>query len=573
MAKSSTIAIPASVAPKSSTFTALRNPVYRNLWLATLLSGTCVSAHDTAATWAMNMLSPSAFLLSLMSTVASLPFFFFTLPAGALADMVDRKKLMLVMNFWLAGTAALLAIVGLLGLLSPWIILVCVFLTGVGFAFNSPAWTAVVPDLVTDAELPSAATLGGLQLNISGIIGPAIGGILLRFFAPNWVFALNAACFLVVIFAIFRWKENVASSKLPLENFLESFTTAIRYVRYAPGIQVVMARNVLFAFFISIIPALLPVVGLKQLHLQPASLGLLFTCMGAGSVFGAVFVVPRARDRLSSNALILLANLIVVIVYVGMALVRDPVIFMLVSAFAGVAWTLAASELWVAGQRAMPSWARGRMNAVVIMAAQGALALGGIVWGYSASTFGISQTVLAAAGMLLLSLLLTIPLSINFISNLDFNPAAVGAYVHHRLTHVPRPHDGPVSITIEFEVDRKQGSDFIKMMREVRLIHLRNGAFSWRLHEDLERFNTYRLEMMVPSWNEHLLQQERLTKTEKASLDCAWSMHVGKSRPEERIYLCVNRELLNHRILETHPSTMPGSPLDLGEQKVEDSAS
>jgi hypothetical protein len=377
----------------------------------------------------------------------------------------------------------------------------------------------------------------------------------------------------VVIFAIFRWKENVASSKLPLENFLESFTTAIRYVRYAPGIQVVMARNVLFAFFISIIPALLPVVGLKQLHLQPASLGLLFTCMGAGSVFGAVFVVPRARDRLSSNALILLANLIVVIVYVGIALVRDPVIFMLVSAFAGVAWTLAASELWVAGQRAMPSWARGRMNAVVIMAAQGALALGGIVWGYSASTFGISQTVLAAAGTLLLSLLLTIPLSINFISDLDFNPAAVGAYIHHRLTHVPRPHDGPVSITIEFEVDRKQGSDFIKAMREVRLIHLRNGAFSWRLHEDLERFNTYRLEMMVPSWNEHLLQQERLTKTEKATLDRAWSMHVGKSRPEERIYLCVNRELLNHRILETHPSTMPGSPLDLGKQEVEDAAS
>ena len=521
----------------------------------------------------MNMLSPSAFLLSLMSTVASLPFFFFTLPAGALADMVDRKKLMLVMNFWLAGTAGLLAIVGLLGLLSPWIILVCVFLTGVGFAFNSPAWTAVVPDIVTDAELPSAATLGGLQLNISGIIGPAIGGILLRFFAPNWVFALNATCFLVVILAIFRWKENAASCKLPLENFLESFTTAIRYVRYAPGIQVVMARNVLFAFFISIIPALLPVVGLKQLHLQPASLGLLFTCMGAGSVFGAVFVVPRARDRLSSNALILSANLIVVVVYVGMALVRDPVIFMLVSAFAGVAWTLAASELWVAGQRAMPSWARGRMNAVVIMAAQGALALGGIVWGYSASIFGISQTVLAAAATLLLSLLLTIPLSINFISNLDFNPAAVGAYVHHRLTHVPRPHDGPVSITIEFEVDRKQGSDFIKVMREARLIHLRNGAFSWRLHEDLERFNTYRLEMMVPSWNEHLLQQERLTKTEKASLDRAWSMHVGKSRPEERIYLCVNRELLNHRILETHPSTMPGSPLDLGEQKVEDAAS
>jgi hypothetical protein len=263
----------------------------------------------------------------------------------------------------------------------------------------------------------------------------------------------------------------------------------------------------------------------------------------------------------------------VVIVYLGMALVRDHVLFMLIAAFAGVGWTLAASELWVAGQRAMPSWARGRMNAVVIMAAQGALALGGVVWGISASTFGISQTLLVAAGLLLLSLLLTIPLSINFVSDLDFNPAAVGAYIHHRLTHVPRPHDGPVSITVEFEVNRKRGSDFIGAMREVRLIHLRNGAFSWRLHEDLERFNTFRLEMMVPSWNEHLLQQERLTKTEKAILDRAWSMHVGDSPPAERIYLCVNRELLNHRVLEAHPSTMPGSPLDLGQQQVEDTTS
>jgi Bacterial protein of unknown function (DUF894). len=113
----------------------------------------------------------------------------------------------------------------------------------------------------------------------------------------------------------------------------------------------------------------------------------------------------------------------------------------------------------------------------------------------------------------------------------------------------------------------------MRKMRDVRLIHLRNGAFSWRLHEDLERFNTFRLEMMVPSWNEHLLQQERLTKSEKEVLDQVWSMHLGKNRPEERIYLCVNREVLSHRVLETHPSTMPGSPLDLGTPQVEDSAS
>src|SRR3981081_1463861 len=311
MAKSSTIAIPRSVTARSSTFSALRNPVYRNLWLATLLSGTCVSAHDTAATWAMNMLSSSAFLLSLMSTVASLPFFFFTLPAGALADMVDRKKLMLVMNFWLAGTAALLAIVGLLGLLSPWIILVCVFLTGIGFAFNSPAWTAVVPDIVTDAELPSAATLGGLQLNISGIIGPAIGGVLLRFVSPNTVFAMNAVCFLARLVAVKRIKSPHSTSNVPLENFVESFVTAIRYVLYAPSIQIVLARNLLFAFFISIIPALIPVVGLKELHLDPSNLGLVFTCMGAGSVLGAVFILPWARSKFHSNTVTLVPNVLV----------------------------------------------------------------------------------------------------------------------------------------------------------------------------------------------------------------------------------------------------------------------
>ena len=176
----------------TSTFTALRNSVFRKLWFAGVLSGTCVAAHDCAATWVMYKLTGSAFFLSLMSTVASLPFFLFTLPAGALADIVDRRKLLWTMNVWLALAAGLLAIFGSLGVLNPYIILVCIFLTGIGFAFNAPAWTAIVPELVSDEELPSAATLGGLQLNISGILGPAIGGMLLPLIGANWVFTLNA---------------------------------------------------------------------------------------------------------------------------------------------------------------------------------------------------------------------------------------------------------------------------------------------------------------------------------------------------------------------------------------------
>jgi MFS family permease len=170
---------------KSSTWTALQNPVFRKLWFASLISGTCVAAHDTAATWTMNMLTNSPLLLSLMSTVASLPFFLFTLPAGALADIVDRKRLMYVMNIWLAAAAGGLAILGWLHLLSPYVLLGGVFLIGVGFAFNAPAWTAIQPEIVSNDELPSAATLGGLQRNISGIIGPAIGGLLLLWIGAN----------------------------------------------------------------------------------------------------------------------------------------------------------------------------------------------------------------------------------------------------------------------------------------------------------------------------------------------------------------------------------------------------
>jgi len=302
------------------------------------------------------------------------------------------------MNLWLAGAAVLLAVLGSFQLLNPYVLLFCVFLIGVGFAFQAPAWSAIVPDLVTDEELPSAATLGGLQLNVSGIIGPALGGVLLYSLGANWVFAVNALCFVVVIFALLQWKAPLAESGFPVENFLESFSTAVRYVRYSPAIQVVLARNILFAFFITVIPALIPVIGLKELRLRPCSLGLLFTSMGAGSVLSAIFVLPRARKRLRSNTLIVLGNLLVVLVYVLMAFVRQRALFLVVAALAGAGWTLSASELWVAAQRAMPSWARGRMNATVIMVSQGAIALGGIVWGFSSQAAGVNVTLVVAAG-------------------------------------------------------------------------------------------------------------------------------------------------------------------------------
>src|SRR5215475_2044448 len=199
---------------ESCTWTALRNPVFRRLWIATVISGTCVAAHNSAATWMINASTGSPFFISLMSTVASLPFFLFTLPAGALADKVDRQKLICLINVGLAATALGLTVLGWLRLLNPYIILGSVFCIGIGFAFNAPAWTSIVPQVVSDAELPSAATLSGLQFNISGIIGPALGGLLIPLAGANVVFVLNAACFLLVVQAARQWKSPSAPANV-----------------------------------------------------------------------------------------------------------------------------------------------------------------------------------------------------------------------------------------------------------------------------------------------------------------------------------------------------------------------
>jgi hypothetical protein len=238
-----------------------------------------------------------------------------------------------------------------------------------------------------------------------------------------------------------------------------------------------------------------------------------------------------------------LASVLLAVVFILMAVVRQTPLFMGVAGMAGVAWTMAASELWVAGQRAMPPWARGRMNATHIMLSQGGMALGGLVWGGSAASLGVTFTLVAAAVLLLSSLALAFPLSIDFTGKLNFDPASPVTQ-YHAMLHVPRPDDGPVTITMEFQIDAVNRTRFLQLMREVRLMHLRNGAFSWRLDEDLAERRSFRVEMLVASWSEHLLQHERITKEEQRNLEKAWSLDIRPDGPVVKHFISVNRELL-----------------------------
>jgi MFS family permease len=248
-----------------------------------------------------------------MSTLSALPFALLTLPAGALAGMVDRKKILYGTNLWQASVAICLAILGLTGLLNSYIILTSVFLFGIGFAFASPASSSVEVEMVPKEQLASANSLGGLQMNISGIIGPLIGGFLVLISGPSIAFAANGLGFLLMFLAILRWKRPGLVAKAEAEDFFATIATALRYLRYTPGIRVILARIALFSFFISIIPALMPVVGLKELQLDPSQLGYLFTAMAVGSVAAAVGIMPLARARFSPNKLTFYANILLVL--------------------------------------------------------------------------------------------------------------------------------------------------------------------------------------------------------------------------------------------------------------------
>jgi MFS family permease len=532
-----------------TTWRALRNPAFRRLWLANLISGSAIVAHGTAAFWVLNSLakSESTLLLPLMATLSSLPSSLFTLPAGAVADLVDRKRMLSVVNLWQAAVAIGLAVLGVMHLLNPYIVLASAFLFGVGFAFGSPASSAVIAEMVPPEDLPGANNLGGLQMNISGILGPALGGILIPIVGASFIFALNGVGFFFVLIAILLWKRASPQSGLPLESFFESFITAIRYVRYTPGIRIILARSALFSFFISVITALMPVVGLEELNLEPANLGLLFTSMAVGSVISSIFLIPWARSRYSPQRLTTYANVSLIVVCLLMATVRWTKMFLVVAAIAGIGWTLSSTELWIAGQRAMPEWARGRMNATIIMASQAATALGSLVWGLSAANIGVVPTFLTAAGLaIIIMIIIRLPayrLSIDFTKDLNLEPAPATIFSNSP-SRLPEPEEGPLSIATTFQVDPDRREEFFDLAGRARLIYLRNGASGWHLKEDLAQANTFQIEVIVSSWTHNLRKRERLTKNEMELVAKLHSLHLGPNPPEEHTALRLDKEVL-----------------------------
>jgi MFS family permease len=382
---------------------AFLNSVFLRIWLASLVSGTAVAAHETAATWMMNLMSPSGLFISLMASLASLPFFLFTLPAGAFADAFNEGRILRLANLWLAGCAGALALLGWARMLNPVLLLAGVFFLGIGFAINAPAWASLIPQVVTDEELPSASTLSGVQLNISGILGPALAGILLTRVGAPVVFALNSLGFLLVFATIPTVQKTGSDLSQTLASFAYSISSTFRYAGQTENLRHILLRNAIFSSFVVVIPALAPVLLLKELRLDASSLGLVFASMGVGSILSAIFVIPWLRSRFSTGALMMIAQVTLAGVYVLMAMVHHCLYCLVPMALAGASWTLAASELWVMVQRAIPNSVRGRVSALMMVLSQGAMTLGAIIWGLTAELAGTRLTLLTAAFLFLIT--------------------------------------------------------------------------------------------------------------------------------------------------------------------------
>lgn len=370
---------------------------------------------DTAGTWLMTVLTTSPLLIALMQTAASLPILFLGLPAGATADIFDRRRLLIFWQSWMLAIVALLSVLTMFGVIAPPVLLLLTFLLNIGSAMNNPAWQAIVPELVPRSELPDAIALNSASFNLARAVGPALGGLAVAAFTSAQVgaavvFLLNSASFLAVIFVLYAWKRTpLFQSALPAERIFGSMRSGVRYVRNSPALRAVLLRAFLFTGFASAVWALLAVVAQQDLHAGAMAYGVLNGCLGLGAVIGAV-LLPRLRRRLPAEYMLGGAGAIFTVTLAVLALTHSVplIVFWLVAA--GCAWTTTTSTLNIAVQLSVPAWVQARALGIYQMVFAGGMAGGSALWGLIAERHA-SQTALLIAGA---GMLIGVPVALRF---------------------------------------------------------------------------------------------------------------------------------------------------------------
>src|SRR5437867_6657842 len=290
-----------------SAWSPLRRPLFRGLWIADVASNIGTWMHDSAAAWLMTLLNPSSILVSLVQAATTLPLFLLALPAGALADIFDRRRILLIAQVWWFLATALLGVLTITGVIQPWMVLVITLAIGTGSAIDLPAWQAIIPETVPREELPAAVGLGSIAINIARAIGPALAGVIIVAGGPGPVFLINAVSVLGVFFVLWRWRREPVRTTLPAERLASAMRAGVRYVRFAPALRTVVVRTAAFVGFASALWALLPLVVKVSLSRGPVSYGALVGSLGLGGLLGAS-LLPTWRKRWSTDAITAVAT-------------------------------------------------------------------------------------------------------------------------------------------------------------------------------------------------------------------------------------------------------------------------
>jgi MFS family permease len=516
-------------APKRSAFAAdsiaapLRHSVFRRIWLASLVSNLGILIQGVGAAWAMTQMASSADKVALVQTALMLPVMLISMPAGAIADMHDRRIVALVsLSIALSGATAL-TVLAWFNLITPNILLALCFVVGSGMALFGPAWQSSVSEQVPAETLPAAVALNGISYNIARSFGPAIGGIVVATAGAFAAFAANALLYIPLLIVLFMWNRVSEPSRLPREQLSRAIVSGVRYITNSPSIKIVLTRTLVTGLIGGSVSALMPLVARDLLHGGAQTYGIMLGAFGMGAVIGALNI-NEVRKRLSGEAAIRACALSMAGAIAAVALSKEPVLTAAALVVAGAVWMLAVALFNIGVQLSAPRWVAGRSLAAFQASIAGGIAIGSWGWGHLTDAAGVETALLVSAGLMFLSPLLGLWLRMppigarNEVAELLADPE-----VQLQLTG----RSGPLVVEIEYRVAQGSARAFHNVMQQVQLSRQRNGAYGWSIARDIADPELWTERYHCPTWLDYLRQRNRSTQSERALHQQAIDFHLG----------------------------------------------
>jgi MFS family permease len=515
--------------PKRSLFAAdgvaapLRHGVFRRIWLASLLSNLGLLIQGVGAAWAMTQMTSSADKVALVQTALMLPVMLISMPAGAIADMYDRRVVALIsLSISLAGSTAL-SVLAWLGLVTPQSLLALCFVVGSGMALFGPAWQSSVSEQVPAETLPSAVALNGISYNIARSFGPAIGGIVVATAGAVAAFAANAVLYIPLLVVLFLWRRSSEPSRLPRERLNRAMVSGVRYIANSPSIRIVLARTLVTGVIGGSVSALMPLVARDLLHGGAQTYGIMLGAFGMGAVIGALNIA-EVRKRMSGEAAVRACALSMAGAIAAVAMSKSPVLTAAALVIAGAVWMLAVALFNIGVQLSAPRWVAGRSLAAFQASIAGGIAMGSWGWGHLTDVVGVETALLVSAALMFVSPLLGFWLRMPRIGARN-EDAEVLADPEVRLSLTGR--SGPLVVEIEYRVAQESARAFHNVMQEVQLSRQRNGAYGWSIARDIADPELWTERYHCPTWLDYLRQRNRSTQSERALHQRAIDFHLG----------------------------------------------